>query len=139
MKTDHLITRLLKSELSDASKAKLGRLINIMNSDRENSRYAQLIDAINKDKTIQAVFNDAEIRRQINLQQLYAGYMDSAAVMLAFGISRRTLMEWCKKGVLQCHYFRGKIYFLAIDIENLFLKNYTGTLTNPTPKRLKNK
>jgi hypothetical protein len=139
VKTDNLITRLLKSELSDASKAKLGRLINILNSDTENSRYAQLIDAINKDKTIQSVFEDAEITRQINAQQQYAGYMDTSGVINKFSISGRTLNEWCKNKVLPCYDFRGKNYFLVKDVEDLFLKNYTGTLTNTSANRLKNK
>jgi hypothetical protein len=137
VKTDSLITKLLKSELSDASKVKLSRLINIMNSEDEKALYKPLIDALKTDKTIQLVFDYAEMRKQTNAQLLYAGYIDSSAVMLKFSISRRTLSKWCKKGILSGKYFGGKSNFLVKDVENLFLKNYSGTIVNSSPKRLK--
>lgn len=134
MKTDNLTTKLLQSELSDESKAKLGRLIKSMNSDDEKSRYKPLIDALKKDRTIQFVFKHIEIPLQTKVKQQYAGYLDTAGVILAFGISRRTLGEWCKKKVLHSHVFRGKHYFRVIDVENLILKNYTGNPASPSTK-----
>jgi hypothetical protein len=127
VKTDHLITRILKSELSDASKAKLGSLINIMNSDNENARYKPLIDGLKTDKTIQLVFDYTEMPMQTNAQLQYAGYLDTAGVMRVFSISRRTLNIWCKKRILRATDFGGKNYFCLKDIEDLFLQNYTGT------------
>jgi len=134
VKTDHLITKFLQSELSDESKAKMGRLIKSMNSDDEKSRYEPLIDSIKTDKTIQFVFNHIEIPSQTKEKQQYAGYLDTAGVMLAFSISRRTLSEWCKKKVLHCHVFGCKHYFRVKDVENLFLKNYTGFSATPSTK-----
>lgn len=126
MKTEYLIKGLLKSELSDTAKAKLGRLIKIMNSDIEKARYKPLIDALKTDNTIQLVFEYAEMHEQTNTQLSFVGYIDSTAVMLTFSISRRTLSNWCKKGIIRGKYFGGKYYFRFNDIDNLFLQNYNG-------------
>jgi hypothetical protein len=110
-----------------------------MNSDKEKARGAPLMEALKKDMTIRSIFDHAEVSEQRNTKKLYAGYMDSARVMLEFSISRRTLCKWCKRGVLRSYDFGGRNFFLSKDVENLFLKNYTGAVANTSPKTLKKK
>lgn len=126
MNTKKQLSEVLAEELTAESVYKLCCLYDLLIRNKENKQYLNLIEAISRDDIIQYVFRYAHSYKQFEPALHPSDHHNSNEVMKAMNISKRTLVEWRKAGILPYIVFRNRFYYRDADLVKLLVKQYTG-------------
>lgn len=72
-------------------------------------------------------------------EQLRQRLLDRYDLQELFGVTRGTIYNWCRKGLLRFTKIGGKKYFDAIDVDALIEKNKQTLVPGSTRKKRKKK
>jgi len=124
MDTHEKLTRLIKNSIPADAYPALRKLLLFIIDHGDQPEVVQLKTAILGNPFLKELFWQAKRTAPEPGYHLLEGYMTDRQVIEKLKISKRTLFEWRKKGILPANIYKGRYYYHINDLLALLKKNY---------------